>query len=153
MLHQQQAATSGMVNDLGQLDIAVRAITINTTSKLTYSDVLLFRSLLKRIFPECEQKTMEDAELEARLTEVATKKKLALYPDLVRKSEIIKYFSEIEWQRQPTDFSFIIWKSLMKVYRALRTNETKNWCGHLWTTCVWKDCPMEIISWYKVIWK
>ena len=85
MLHQQQAATSGVVNDLGQLDIAVGAITINTTSKLTYSDALLFRSLLKRIFPECEQKTMEDAELEARLTGVAAKKKLALYPDLVRK--------------------------------------------------------------------
>ena len=91
MLHQQQAAT-GVVKDIGQLDIAVRAITINTTSKLTYSDVLLFRSLLKRIFPECEQKTMEDAELEARLTEVAAKKKLALYPDLIRKSGINDIF-------------------------------------------------------------
>ena len=106
MLHQQQAAT-GVVKDIGQLDIAVRAITINTTSKLTYSDVLLFRSLLKRIFPECEQKTMEDAELEARLTEVAAKKKLALYPDLIRKSGINNFFVIENFEfRENFDFRF-----------------------------------------------
>ena len=36
-------------------------------------------------FSQCEQKKVEDAELEARLSEIAAKKKLALYPDLVRK--------------------------------------------------------------------
>ena len=69
----------------GELQIAVRAIVINTMSKLIYSDILLFRDLLKRIFPECPEKTVDDAQLDGELNQAAIDLKGFMYPYLSRK--------------------------------------------------------------------
>ena len=68
-----------------ELDLAVRAVSINTTSKLTYNDAQQFRVLLQRTFPEVVSETLNDAELETRVKSVCEAEGFYCYSDLLRK--------------------------------------------------------------------
>ena len=68
-----------------ELDLAIRAVSINTTSKLTYTDSQQFRVLLKRTFPEVASEVSNDAKLEERVKSICETDGLYCYDDLLRK--------------------------------------------------------------------
>ena len=58
---------------VNELDLAVRAVSINTTSKLTYDDLQQFRLLLKSTFPEVTAGTGKNEKLAEKIRVILKK--------------------------------------------------------------------------------
>lgn len=69
------------VSSQNEKEILIKAVRVNTLSKLTYSDTRRFLILIGDVFPRVESSDMAGGELEAALRDVMVNKPFCLQPD------------------------------------------------------------------------
>ena len=72
-------------SDPNELNLAVRAVTINTNSKLTFEDSKQFDALLKKVFPEVSATDIANKIFEESIREICEKDGIYFSNELLRK--------------------------------------------------------------------
>ena len=72
-------------HDVTELHLAVRAVTINTNSKLTFEDSKQFEILLKKVFPEVKASDISNEIFENMIKEICKRDGIYFSNELLRK--------------------------------------------------------------------
>ncbi|CBY08725.1 unnamed protein product [Oikopleura dioica] len=101
---------------IDEKEIAVRAVSINTTSKLTFSDLVQFDFLIQRVFPEVKNKKLSDSAMEQSLKKVCNSEGIYFYPEFARKclelSEQLEQRIGVVVCGPPSSGKSVLWKTL-----------------------------------------
>ena len=108
-----RAAMGGAIDEK---EIAVRAVSINTTSKLTFSDLVQFDFLIQRVFPEVKNKKLSDSAMEQSLKKVCDAEGIYFYPEFARKclelSEQLEQRIGVVVCGPPSSGKSVLWRTL-----------------------------------------
>lgn len=118
-----------------ECSVAVQALELNTTSKLTYDDGVLFKSLLSDIFPEVNKTTSPQLydELTQKIRIAAEEMRLQINQRQVKRLFILKLLNVKQVLH--------IYKLFLgtKMYRTLRTITTTHGRCNYGSTINWKN--------------